>query len=96
MILRDGSGPSSGPPGGSDCATGVGVPAPVLSDDELLEQGIDHAYTKLVAAATREDREHWCKCMYRLIRSRSQERVASLEQAKKLDERIPPHVGRCR
>ena len=64
--------------------TGVGIPAPDLSDDELLEQGIDHAYSKLVAAATREDREHWCRAMYRLIRSRSQEQIAKLEEQRGL------------
>lgn len=84
MILRDGSGPSSGPPGGSDCATGVGVPAPVLSDDECLEREIDSAYERLVAAQSLDDRDHWCRQMYLLIRRRSLDRVAEMERQRGL------------
>lgn len=84
MILRDGSGPSSGPPGGSDCATGVGVPAPVLSDDEELERSIDRAYQRLVAASTREHRDRWCRVMYRMISLRSPEQIARMEEQRRL------------
>lgn len=84
QISRDGESPSSGPPGGSDSATGVGVPAPVLSDDECLEVEIDRAYSRLVTAQTREARDHWCQYMYGLIRRRSLERVAEMEREKGL------------
>lgn len=59
---------------------GVANTAPGFSDDEALEREIDRAYDQLVSATTREDREHWCRAMYRLIRSRSRERVAELER----------------